>query len=556
MQVDVIPDITEKTSIVEVFKEIADLYPENIAYKAQGGRGESYTYQQVSEIVDHLADGLINEGLVKKPEIGILSENRPEWCMTYLAILNAGGTVVPIDANLKEDEIFYIIEHAGLDVVFASKRFIEILKKHSGNLTLFSFDRDLSPNWQELWDTEPTDKSKRPVPDTAVLIYTSGTTGAPKAVELTHKNLLANIMGIQGAFKFNHDDKFLSVLPLHHTFEATCGFLTPMTVGATVVYARSLKSKQILEDMNNNEITVICVVPLLFEKMYHAIKNAIDASSFAKRLIFNTMFALSKLGWVFGLKFGKKLFRGLRGKAGLKSMRIAVSGGAALPRHIAAFFNYIGVSLFQGYGMTECSPVISANRIDNMKFGSVGPPLENIQVKIENPDASGVGEIIVKGDNITPGYRNNPEMTTELIKNGWLYTGDLGKLADGHLWITGRRKNLIISAAGKNIYPEELEKKLLTSNLILEAVVYGRKKENKMGEEIRAVIVPDMEQLRIEHPIETEKPDMEKIKVIIGDEVKNLNEKTAEYKRITFFDVQLNELEKTSIKKVRRTFYK
>jgi long-chain acyl-CoA synthetase len=535
------------------FEQVARQCPEQIAFKADGGKGQCYTYGEVVSLVGRLAAGLSRPEFAQVELIGILSENRPEWGIAYLGILAAGRTVVPIDANLKEDEISFIIQDAGLPIVFVSGRFESMLHQRHPSVRILSFEEDSRYCWRSLIGSEAA--TAKTVNNTAVLIYTSGTTGTPKAVELTHRNILANLEGISASLQFDRNDVFLSVLPLHHTFEATCGFLTPLMSGSTIVYARSLKSKEILEDIAANRVTLMCGVPLLFEKMYHSMQRKIASASVGRRLLFHTLLGLSAFGWQLGYKLGRTLFRSLRRKAGLDSIRMFVSGGAALPPRIARFFNLIGFDFLQGYGMTECSPVLSVNRPDDIKFGSVGPPLANMTVKIHNPDADGVGEIIVKGDNVTPGYRGNPEKTAELIVDGWLHTGDLGRLHDGHLWITGRRKNVIISAAGKNIYPEELEEKLLESNYVLEAVVFGRRKEGKQGEEVRALIVPDTKQLEADFGISAESPDMEAVEKIIADVVREVNERVADYKRITGFDLQLEELEKTSTKKVKRYLY-
>jgi len=542
-------------TIYSAFEKVAQEHPGRIAFKAEGGRGRSYTYGEVCTIVEQLSLGLSHPEYTKKAEIGILSENRPEWGIAYLAILAARKTVVPIDANLKGDEVSFIIDNAGLDVIFASGRFEDLLKKLRPDMRILSFEDDSPNSWIRLTDAQDQAQKNR-ISKTAVLIYTSGTTGRPKAVELTHENILANLEGIESGLKFDHNDTFLSVLPLHHTFEATCGFLIPLMSGATIVYARSLKSRDILEDIAFNGVTLMCGVPLLFEKMHHSIQRGIASAPLGRRLAFRLLYLLSTVGWSLGQRWGKPLFRSLRNKAGMASIRMFVSGGAALPPKIARFFNLIGFDFCQGYGMTECSPVISVNRPDNVKFGSVGSPLENIEVRIHNPDRSGIGEILVKGDNVTPGYRDNSEKTVELIIDGWLHTGDLGKLKDGHLWITGRKKNIIISAAGKNIYPEELEERLLESSCILEVVVIGRKKQNKQGEEVRALVVLDLKQMEAEFGISAESPDMERIRGVISAVVKDVNAHVADYKRIAGFDVQLEELEKTSTKKVKRFLYR
>ncbi|UCE24541.1 MAG: AMP-binding protein [Candidatus Zixiibacteriota bacterium] len=523
--------------------------------KADGGRGKTYTYAQLADLIGQVAAGLSRAELSGYREIGLLSENRPEWGIAYLAITAAGKTVVPIDANLKPAEMAYIIEHADLKAIFVSAKFEKILNERYDHLRLFTFDDDSPDFWLNIAaaDTSTIPSEENQV---AVLIFTSGTTGDPKAVQLTHRNLLANIAGIDPALPFGKDDTFLCVLPLHHTFEATCGFLVPLMSGSTIVYARSLKSNEIREDIAANSVTVMCGVPLLYEKLYHSVHRKIQSAPAPNRILFKVLFSLSGLGWKMGYKWGKLLFRSLRNKGGMDAMNMFVSGGAALPPNICRFFNLLGLDLLQGYGMTECSPVISVNRPDDIKFGSVGPPLSNVQISIEDPGEGGVGEILVKSDAVTPGYKDNPEETAQLIRDSWLYTGDLGYLRDGHLWITGRKKNLIVSAAGKNIYPEQIEEALLESPYIMETVVFGRAKESRQGEQVCAVIVPDLDQFKTGYGVSPGDPDMELINRVIGEEVARINSSMTDYKRVKDFRVQIEELEKTSTKKVRRFVYK
>jgi len=297
-------------------------------------------------------------------------------------------------------------------------------------------------------------------------------------------------------------------------------------------------------------------VPLLYEKLYHTIRKKITTASATKKILFKILSFISSVLWKMSLRAGHILFKSLLVKGGLNSLRMFVSGGAAIPPSIVKFFNIMGISFLQGYGMTEASPVITVNRLEDLKFGSVGPPLDGVDVKIENPEETGIGEILVKGDNITPGYRNNPEATKEIFAEDWMKTGDLGYLKEGHLWITGRSKSLIVSAAGKNIYPEELEEKLIEDTMIMEVVVFGRIKEGKQGEEIRALIVPDFEMIEAEHGISKSNPDMNIVDSLIKTIVNKVNAQVAAYKRISAFDVQLEELEKTSTKKIKRFLYK
>ncbi|MCK4574518.1 MAG: AMP-binding protein, partial [candidate division Zixibacteria bacterium] len=291
-------------------------------------------------------------------------------------------------------------------------------------------------------------------------------------------------------------------------------------------------------------------------KMYHSMRRGIAAAPFHRRFLLSILKALSLIGWKLGRKWGKPLFAALRRKIGLGSLRIFVSGGAAIPPQVARFFNLLGFDFLQGYGLTETAPVLSVNRQHDIKFGSVGPPLKNVEIKIFEPDSTGTGEIIARGENITPGYRDQPGKTAELLRDGWLHTGDLGRIKKGHLWITGRMKNLIVSAAGKNIYPEQIEEKLLESGYVMEAVVFGRKKTGKQGEEVRALIVPDLEQFKADFAMSPVQPDVDLIEATIKNEVAQANSQMADFKRISTWEVQVNELEKTSTKKVKRYLYK
>ena len=553
------PDDTRRTELPETLLDALEAavtaHPDHVALRGEGGRGLVFTYSQVLDKVKRLAAGLQNPEYADLKEIGLLAENRPEWPIAYLGIVASGKIVVPIDANLKPNEMESIIGHAGVKLLFISQRFEDQLGRVSDEFKTVLFEDEADNNWERImgdpFDYTPVGSRE----SLASLIYTSGTTGTPKAVMLTHANLIANLTSIGADLKFTADDIFLSLLPLHHTFESTCGFLTPLTNGSTVVYARSLKSNQILEDISANGITVMIGVPLLWEKLYQAIRRKIGSAPPVKRAMFRTLYSLSAAGWRIKKKWGRSLFADLRQKAGLGSVRLFVSGAAAMPPHISRFFVLLGFDFLQGYGMTETSPVISANRPDDIEFGSVGPPLTGVEVKIDNPGEAGIGEILVRGANCTPGYRDNPEETTALLKDGWLYTGDLGKMRDGHLWITGRAKNLIVSAAGKNIYPEELEEKLLISDYIEEAVVFGRAKDGRQGEEVRATLVPDLEQFKVEFGLDPEHPERDKVMAVLKQTVAEVNEHIAGYKRISGFIMQFEELEKTSTKKIKRFFY-
>ncbi|SYZ72926.1 conserved hypothetical protein [Candidatus Zixiibacteriota bacterium] len=551
--------IAASSSVPQSVLNTCARYPDHGALIGKAG-ARSYTYRQLADAVTHLSGGLKHLGLSHGDRVGILSENCPEWGLAYLAVQVAGGVVVPFDILWKETELSLILGVSGVKFLFCaakSRDLIDhIIQSKLLPVTVINFDKGTGPTFETLLGSDPywSDETRRG--DIASLIYTSGTTGDPKGVILTHDNILSDIEGMVDALVIYPDDIFLSVLPLHHTLESTCGFILPLCLGLTVVFSRSLKSRDILEDIKNNRVTFLIAVPLLFEKVYNSIEKKIQELPVIRRLTIRLLYLISKFSWKIGLNAGRLLFKSFRIKTGLHSIGLFVSGGAPLPPEISEWFNLIGFDFLEGYGLTECSPVVAVNRPGDIRFGSVGPALPNMQIAIDNPSRDGIGEIKVKGRITTPGYIDNPNATAALLKDAWLYTGDMGKIAGGHLYITGRKKNLIVSSAGKNIYPEEIESALHMSPFILESIVLGRKRENKMGEEIFALIVPNLENIKqtihdLENPL-----DQSSLHAIIENEVKIANERLADYKKLNRFEIRLEEFEKTSTRKIRRAIYK
>jgi long-chain acyl-CoA synthetase len=367
---------------------------------------------------------------------------------------------------------------------------------------------------------------------------------------LSHANIIADIKAIHTRLFFGPEDVFLSILPLHHTFECTCGFLTPMSMGCTIAFARSFKSSELLEDMRASNATVMCGVPLLFEKMYLVFKRKIGKSRALSRSLFRILFSISSYGLKRNSFWGESLFRSLRTKAGLDCLRLLVSGGAALPYEVAHFFNAIGINLVQGYGLSETSPVLSVNSIGDNRFNSIGPPLDGVEVRIDNPDPNGIGEIVIKGPMIMKGYYGNESATAAVLRQGWFFTGDVGHQdSEGYLYITGRSKNVIVSAAGKNIHPEEIEEHLNLSPYILESLVLGRKLPDSNVEDVTAVIVPDRDFIMQSDDLQNDNRSVEEI---IKGEVWDICSRLADYKRVKRFFIRDEELPKTSSQKIKR----
>ncbi len=542
----------------------AETFSEKIALQIK--RGDSYeriSYLELKEYVQKLSQSLAELGLSPGDRVGVMGENRPEWAISYLAILACNATVVPLDPLLKPVEITHIMRDSEVKIAIISGNFLETLHDIKPSLSHLEgiISMDSHKEGLELWKSiaQAGSKEKKTqgpsLEDLAALIYTSGTTGHPKGVMLTHKNIMSNVVGASMAIDVNQDDNFLSVLPIHHTFECTCGFLVPLCVGATITYARSLKSKDIIEGMKDTQVSVMMGVPLLYEKMFLGIMRAINKKPTITRAMFKvSLGAVKSAKNLLRMKIGGAVFKGLRKKAGIDSLRFLMSGGAALPPYIAYGFENLGVNLVQGYGLTETSPVLCVNPILNPRHESVGPPIPGVEIKILDPESDGVGEIAARGESVMAGYYQNPEATEEVMEGEWLRTGDSGWIdKDGFLHISGRLKNLIVTGAGKNVYPEEVEDVLNESPYILETMVYGEPSEDGLREEIKAIVVPDYEYIEQSGATAGAMSDQE-TQAIIKEEVSKMCSQFADYKRVKEKDVSIRreEFPKTSTKKIQR----
>ncbi len=555
-------------SLVQMLELSAKTYADHVCmYYPRENKFLGITYKEVENKVKAFARGLIKSGVEKGDRIAILSENRPEWGISYFGILFSGGIVLPLDPCLKSSELKHIIREAKAKMVLTSAKFLSDIEEISSSLDFLSqvicmddISTEASIPFAQLFGKgEKSEKSVfyPQINEVASIIYTSGTTGSSKGVVLTHKNIISCIWGIQKVVEFDSSDNFLSVLPLHHVFECTCGFLTPISKGAKITYARSLKSKELLEDMKNSRATIMLGVPLLFEKMLAGIFRAIKRRPFYVRTLIKVNFGLVKfLKKAFGLNSGKALFRGLREKAGLLSLRLFFCGGAPLDPKIAQGFELLGIKFLQGYGLTETSPVLTVNPEKRPKLASVGIPIPGVELKILNPDKKGVGEIAARGDVVMPGYYNNEKATKEVLKEGWFLTGDSGYVdKDGYYYVVGRLKSVIVTRAGKNVYPEEIENELDKSPFILESLVLGRPTSDGKGEEPFAIIVPDYDYFDQAAEKEGVTFDQEKIEKTIKTEIVKCCSEIADYKRVKGFKIREEEFEKTTTRKIKRYLY-
>ena len=526
------------------------------------------SFEQFADKVSRIGRGLLALGLAREDKIAILSENRPEWGASYLGSLAAGCVNVPLDALLKIAGWSHILRDSETKALIVSKNFLPEFEQIFDELPelkyLICMDKpspgsiatslaDLEEKGLQYRGAIPESKPE----DLAAILYTSGTTGQAKGVMLTHGNIASDIDGILQKIDANISDNFLSVLPIHHTFECTCGFLTPIAAGCCITYARGLASKLIVEDIKSNNATILLGVPLLFEKMYAGLMKAISKKPPLTRAVFRASYGISKLMLgLFKSEAGRTIFKGLREKAGLSSLRLLVAGGAPMPPEVARAFNLLGFTFIQGYGLTESAPVLTINTIERRKDDSIGFAIPGAEIKIIDADNRGIGQIIAKGPMIMKGYYKNKSATDEVLRDGWLYTGDSGwKDEEGFFYIAGRLKNVIVTPAGKNVYPEEVEAVLNTSPFILESLVLGRPLRGTRGEEIQAIIVPDFEYFDSVAAERDKKFSQEEIEKTIKKEVNERCSALADFKKVKYIQIREEEFEKTSTRKIKRYLF-
>ncbi len=531
----------------EVLEEPVKKYPDKLAFKKGN---TTYTYRQLKDTVNRLAGYLEKLGLKKGESFAVIGENRPEWGIGYLGILRAGGVCVPLDPLLTEGELLHILRESNARGVVSSENYLYKIEGIKGELKGLQFIIRMD-EFNNLPSGIGIKKGGSP-DSLAVLIFTSGTTGSAKAVMLSHRNIISNIKSISQVIPVYPDDTMVSIIPMHHTFEATCGFLYPLSKGVTIYYPPSLRPNELLRTMKEANVRCLIAVPLLFEKFLAGVQRRLASAPLSVRLAFG---AISGIGSVF--KFLRRpLFARIREEMGLGNLRLAVSGGAALPERVAKGLELIGIPIVQGYGLTEASPVISVNPPNRVKNASVGIPIPDVEVKIAEPDKDGIGEIVVRGPNVMLGYYNDKEATDEVLKDNWLYTGDLGYLdRDGYLYITGRKKSVIVTQTGKNIYPEELEELLLKSMWIKEVLVVPRIDPKTKKEEVCALIYPHYEKLEEYSISKNIKLSEEDIRLLLRGEIEKVNTGLPIYKRITRFEIREEEFPKTTTQKIKRHLF-
>jgi long-chain acyl-CoA synthetase len=531
-----------------------------------------WTYSMFGEECRRMARGLLKAGLKKGDRVVLWAENRPEWMAVWMGTVIAGICIVPVDFQVFAQECFNIIEITRAKAFFFSEKklsFALSLKERGINLLAsVCFSSNDDSGWQDggvEYRKFGADAADQPIPpansispnDTASIVFTSGTTGFAKGVMLSHKNIIANTSAAIRILRPNDKDIFISVLPLHHTYPTTCTFMAPIFFGIPVVITEKIVGKMVIDDIRDAGVTFLIAVPLLFDKVMAAIDAGYKKLPGIIRGPLNILRAIALAKAKEGKpEFGRKVFRFIRKKAGLHSVTIMVAGGGPLDPNTADFFDSFGFNIVHGYGISENSPLISVNTPRHKRNVSVGLPVSYTEVKILDPTPEGIGEIAVKSPSVMLGYFENEEATKEAINgDGYLLTGDLGyRDEDGFIYIKGRKKSLIVSSGGKNIYPEEIEIQFNNSRVIGEVLVLGRREPVHRGEEIIAITVPNYDMIKEDHPGKENDDDF--IKGLIKKAIEEVNRILPSYKKIGDFILRKEPFEKNAQQKIRRFMYK
>ncbi|HET7290747.1 MAG TPA: AMP-binding protein, partial [Thermodesulfobacteriota bacterium] len=449
-------------------------------------------YRSCLQLKSTLAGMGFNQG----DRIALYGENSINWVISYLSIHFLGATVVPLDSLFGAAEIINFLNFSESRAVLTDLPRAEKLKSEpaimKSGATVLTIESLIDPPADHA-SAEP----HTPGPDDLmVILFTSGTTGIPKGVQLTINNVISTVSAILKSVDVTEDDNVLNILPLHHGYSSIVALLSPLFAGATVTFSESLKSGDLLSAVRETGVTIFPGVPRLFEILYNEIEKRTARLPLVQKLIFSGMRKISEFGWKrLGLRMGNIFFRQIHEPFG-RRLRFFTSGGARLDPGILGGFLTLGFRMAEGYGLTETTAVSTLTSPYKPVPGSVGKPLPGVEIKIDSPDADGVGEVCIKGPNITPGYYKNEHATRELIRDGWLRSGDLGKIdPDGSLYITGRAKDVIVLPSGKNIYPEDVENLYKDSPLIRELCVIPLKSPSGGLTGLRVIVVPEMKEM-------------------------------------------------------------
>ena len=532
---------------------------DKVAMRIVGDESEVYTFGRSLEMIRSVAYRLEQEGIDFGDRVALLGENHPSWAIAYLGVLYRGAVVVPMDPHGETATLGNFLENSEAKLAFVGaetvEKYREVLDRLGCEVPTVVWEPAANAEDEfSKWSSTPfpeTYRSQIPkasAEDVALLMYTSGTTGTPKGVPLTHGNILAELDGINELLKLTDKEKILSLLPLFHAYLQIVNLWVSSTFGCEVGYLKELSPAALADAMKAFKPTILTTVPRLWYLFHKKIFDAVTSKPLAVRLLFKAMLALNGFTRdTVGLNLGHRFFGKVHESFGGR-LRLAVSGGSRFDEEVARDFHKLGFTILQGYGLTETSGAATATYENDNVVGSVGKPLKGTEIKLDQPDKNGVGEVLIRGDVVFNGYYKNPQATAEAFTDdGWFRSGDLGRLDDdGHLYIVGRAKDVIVLPSGKNVHPEDVEAHYLKSQFVEELAVIGMQDENggAGAEKLIAVVVPNFEYLR--------KEKIANSKEAIRHGLDNLGRELPEYQRVRDYIIRTDPLPRTATRKIKR----
>lgn len=554
-------DYLEISDLKDMLNKTGNLYANRPAYKIkiEKGKYKTYTHREVRDMINSLGTALINLGL-KGKRIAVIGENSYEWEIAYLATVCGTGVVVPLDKLLPENELELVIERSGVEAIFYTKKHAEMIEKirysEKNKLKhLISMDnerhgegiysqRELVQTGKRLIEEGNLDflNAKINKEEMSIMLFTSGTTSKSKIVALSHTNICTNLMDIGSVLDVTEEDTFLSILPLHHVFECTVGFLFSLYKGANTVFCDGLR--HIVENLNEYNVTIMACVPAIYERIFMIIRKQLEKQGKLDEILENEEKYRNS-----SMETKKQVFKEIHDMLGGK-IKLFISGAAALDRLIEEKYRLLGLNLVQGYGLTETSPVVAVGTNKYYKLGSIGKTVPSVEAKIVDINSEGIGELVVKGDSIMLGYYENEDANKEALQDGWFYTGDLAKIdEEGYIYISGRKKSVIVLKNGKNIFPEEMENLVNKIEGVQESFIFGKKQSNDENDiKINVKIVFDRDIVKDAYKVQTN----EEIYAVLLKKIKEINQTMPQYKAIRGMILTEEPLIKTTTNKIKR----
>ncbi len=559
----------EWPTVPEMFSISVKRFPDRPCFTdfdGEGGKKRTWTYSQALDAILRLASWMNENGVMHGDRVAVSGKNSPEWAIVYLAALFAGAIICPMDYALHAEELENLLSRAEPKFFFVDdEKYAHFTEKEYpfGVYSLNVKQKTKEKYVLDLAATKAPSIQSATIEETAAILFTSGTTGIPKGVMLSHKNLVSDTYIAQTHMHLYETDVFYALLPIHHAYTMLAVFMETISVGAEVVFAKSMSVSRMMKELKEGKITMLLGVPMLFNKLASGIIKGMKEKGF---FVYGILKLL--MGWsyfckcVFHVNPGKKIFHAVLDKASIATIRIAICGGGPLAKSVFKFYNQMGIDFVQGYGLTETSPIIALNPVEHFKIQSVGRYFKDyMEMKIDNPSENGIGEICVRGPMIMQGYYKMPEETASVLSDdGWFKTGDLGWLdKEDYLMLSGRSKNMIVTEGGKNVYPEEIEDSFQLETDIQQITVQGYiANEATKSEELEALIYPSDELLKRLNIVreDTSAETKKTIASSVQEVVDRVNKKLLPYQRISKITVLDSPLEMTTTLKVKRNYKK